>query len=94
MLMYSLPFGFLAWGLALAAIAVRGRQGLLSYASFAAAALSALFPLLDVQRRAAGGDFAGIGDTARALLLGTAAMWAVTLVLNGAALWRKERNEV
>lgn len=88
MLIYSLTFGLLAWGLGLIAVCVRRKPGglALSFGSFLCAALSATVEFFDIQRRAYAGDFAGIEDTIQAVILGVSVMFAVTLALNFAAL--------
>ena len=95
MILYSLIFGLLAWALAGAAIAVkRGRgEGALVLGSFFCAAVSAVWQFFEIQKRAYAGDFAGIEDTIRAVILGIVVMFTVTLVLNGFALAGKKRND-
>lgn len=84
MLIYSLAFGLLAWGLGLIAVCVRRKPGgsVLSFGSFLCAAVSATVEFFDIQRRAYAGDFAGIEDTIRAVIIGVTVMFAVTFVLN------------
>lgn len=93
MLTYSLILGFLAWALAGIAIAARGRKkGFLMWWSFLCAAVSALWQFFGIQARAAAGDWAGIEDTSRAVIIGLAVMFAVTFLLNLIALTRDKRK--
>ena len=91
MIFYSLLFGFAAWGLGAAAIALRKRRsgsGLV-FASFLCASVSAVWQFFEIQKRAYAGDWAAIEDTIRGIIFGVVVMLAVTLVLNGLALMGK-----
>ena len=90
MLTYSLIFGLAAWVLAGIAASDRSRgKGALVWGSFLCASVSALWQFLEIGKRVNAGDWAGIEDTIRAVILGVAVMLAVTLVLNFLALVRK-----
>lgn len=91
MLTYSLIFGLAAWALAGTAIAARGRgRGALVWGSFLCASVSALWQFFEIGKRVNAGDWAGIEDTLRAVILGVAVMLAVTLVLNFLALVKRK----
>lgn len=97
MLLYSLIFGLLAWGLALVAIAVKRSRGswALVLGSFFCASVSAVWQFFEIQKRAYAGDYVGIEDTIRAIIIGVVVMLAVTLVLNALALlWKNKNREV
>ena len=90
MLTYSLIFGLAAWVLAGIAASDRSRgKGALVWGSFLCASVSALWQFFELQKRVNAGDWAGIEDTIRAVILGVAVMLAVTLVLNFAVLMKK-----
>lgn len=94
MILYSLLFGFAAWGLAAAAIILRERRSgsTLVFISFLCASVSAVWQFFEIQKRAYAGDFAGIEDTIRAVILGVIIMLGVTLLLNFFALVAKKRT--
>ena len=90
MLTYSLLLGLAAWALGAAAVAVKGRgRGALVWGSFLCAAASALWQFVEIEKRACAGDWAGVEDTIRAVMLGVAVMFAVTLALD---LWATLRR--
>jgi len=93
MILYSLIFGLLAWGLAAAAVMRRrkGKVSALVFGSFLCASVSAVWPFFEIQNRAFAGDYAGIEDTIRAIIIGVMVMLAVTLALDFAALCGREK---
>ena len=92
MILYSLLFGFAAWGLAAAANALREKRSgpALVFTSFLCASVSAVWQFFEIQKRAFAGDFAAIEDTIRGIIFGVVVMLVVTLMLNGLALLRKK----
>lgn len=93
MLTYSLIFGLLAWVLAAIAVWLRGNRGslVLVFGSFLCASVSAVWQFFEIQKRAYVGDYAGIEDTIRAVIIGVVVMLAVTLVLDFVALCGRKR---
>ena len=59
------------------------------FGSFLCASVSAVWQFFVIQKRVFAGDYAGIEDTIRAIIIGVVVMLAVTLVLEGLALLRK-----
>lgn len=83
----SLFLGLTAWGLGFAAIAGKGRPALV-FSSMTACAMSLLLQLWEVHSRAGLGDWAAVEDTIGAVLFAAAALVAVTVAVNLAALLR------
>jgi len=91
----SLVLGLGAWGFALSSMAapraaVSHRR---SVFSFCFCTVSLLFQLLEIGRRVSLGDYAGIEDTIRAVLLASAVLTAVTILLNLAAYGRSRKEK-
>lgn len=93
MIFFSLFFGFLAWGLAIAAIAVRKRRrgAVLVAGSFFSCCISALCPLFMILNEVNKGDFAAVEDEIRGFIFGVAFMMGLTLALTFIALKRLGR---
>lgn len=88
MVYLSLALGFLSWGLAVAAIAVRKRRvaAALIAGSFLACCACGVCPLVGLMNWINAGDFSSVEDCIRGLLLGYSVMAVVALGLNFVAL--------
>lgn len=83
----SFVLGLGAWGLGIAALSGRS-PGRASAGSFGLCACALLLQLFEVGSRVTAGDFSAIEDTIGAVILAGVVLVAVTLILNGIALWR------
>lgn len=88
MFIMSLVFGLFSWVSALGAVFIKARRwkAVLVFCSSLLCCACLVCLLLEIMGRAYAGDFAGIEDTIRAILVEGAGVAAVSLVLNGAAL--------
>lgn len=93
MIMLSLLFGLLAWGLAAAAIAVAGRRprAYLVAGSFLASCISAVCPFLMILGHVNASHTAAVEDEITGIITGVLVMMGVALALNLAALIRLGR---
>lgn len=93
----ELGFGLAAWGLGVAAVRLRGRQGLArlcGLGSLACCAVSLCTVVFTLARYADIEDVSAFLDTANAFRLAAGVLLAGTLALNAAALFlRPQRRE-
>lgn len=83
----SLFLGLGAWGLGIAAL--NGRSpGRTAAGSFCLCACALLLQIAEVAHRVEVRDFSAVEDTIGAILVASVILVAVTVILNGLALWR------
>lgn len=83
----SFVLGLGAWGLGIVALSRRG-SGRASAGSFGLCACALLLQIFEVGNRVNLGDYSALEDTIGAVILAGVVLVAVTLILNGIALWR------
>lgn len=88
----SLGFGFLAWGLGIAAICKKGCPWCV-FGSFTMCGISLVLQFYEISWRVTISDFAAIEDTIFVLADVAAFLLMVTVVLNGIALLRGRNRE-
>lgn len=95
MFIVSLITGGLAWLLAGVGIAVKNRGLRVAFIifSFLFCGATGVCLLLEVAGRIRVGDFAGVEDTLRAILIEAVAVFAGTVLLNAVALKRLSRTD-
>ena len=88
----SLVLGISAWGVAAVAISKPACFHKSTVLSFALCALSLVFQLFEISRRANLGDYAAIEDTIRAVIIASIVLVIVTIILNIIALIKTKKN--
>ena len=86
----SLILGICAWvfaGLAIAAAKPTASHRN-TWTSFSLCAISLVLQFLEIHRRVVLGDYAGIGDTIRAIVIASVVLISVTVILNFVALMK------
>lgn len=86
--LFSLGAGFLSWCLASASLFSKGRPGY-TVSSLTLCILSLVSQFLEINRMVNKNDWSAIEDVFPAILIAAVTLSAVTLLLNGIALWRR-----
>ena len=90
MVWISLVLGLGAWIFAM--VANRKKCAVWMCASFATCLVAALLPFYELRGRLYGGDYGGAEDIIGGILFGEIVMIAVTVVINGIALYRMRKK--
>ncbi len=90
----SLIFGVCAW--VFAGLAISSSKAFTAhrntFVSFCLCAISLVFQLSEIHRRVILGDYAAVADTIRAILIASAALVAITTILNLIAVWKAKNK--